>query len=76
MTWINTDTPNIVPEPQLAALTDVTQPLSWRAAWLNLREVLRPHPDAFAAASVFVQRLLDDCDKFGDPGEPKTPPAA
>ena len=73
MPWIHPDTRNIVPEQPRSAATAIEQPLSWRAAWLALREVLRPYPDAFAATAELVKRLLDECDQFGDPGARKEP---
>ena len=65
---INRDARSVQPEPRLNAPTTVEQPLSWAAAWLALREALRPFPDAFQATAVLVKRLLDECESHGDPG--------
>ena len=68
---INLDVRNIVPAPPPQTAQGEAapnQPLSWKAAWLALRETLRPFPDAFQSAAGLVQRLLDECDRYGDPG--------
>ena len=68
---INLDIRNIVPGPRpenAESEAAPNQPLSWKAAWLALRETLRSFPDAFQAAAGLVQRLLDECDRYGDPG--------
>ena len=70
--WIDNDARAFAPELRLSPGNEPDR-LSWNAAWLAISEAIRPFPDAAKALAALVDRLIAECESYGDPGALKEP---